>query len=141
MKLTSTIRLKPDFLYIAPLLNLVLLLLIFFLLNSSMVVRSGITVTLPESNSALQLMQDPDFVTLTIGKPGKILFNRDEQTTWENLGEKIRASTSKSRHVIINADPMVPHGEVIRAQNVILETGREVSIATKLPKLPTPSAK
>lgn len=132
MKLTSSIRLKPDLIFAVPLLNLVLLLYIFFLLNSTVGMGPGIgVIELPESNSVLRPMQDPDFVTITSNE--KLHFNRDV-ATWENLRYKVRDSTPKCNHVIINADAMVPHGVVVRLQKIILEAGREVSVATRLAK-------
>lgn len=135
MKLSSSIRLKPDLLYVAPLLNLVLLLLIFFLLNSTLIVKSGISVTLPESSSAIRTLPelDPDVITMTVGPEPAIYFNRD-LVNWETLPEKIRSSTAKSRHVIINADPMIAYGQVMKAQNLVLESGRQLSLGTRLPE-------
>jgi biopolymer transport protein ExbD len=129
MKLETSLRLKPDLLYVAPLLNLVFLLLIFFLLNSTMVVKSGIQVDLPHSSSALRNMDDADIVTLTAGPEPKIYFNRDE-TTWVELPQRIRQSPSKSRQVIIHADALVAHGQVVRAQDIILAEGRGANLAT-----------
>jgi biopolymer transport protein ExbD len=48
MKLHSTIRIRPDFLYLAPLLNVVLLLMVFFLLNSQEIAIGDLAARLTE---------------------------------------------------------------------------------------------
>ena len=58
MKLVSHLPPSGPALYVAPLLNTVLLLLIFFLLGSSFIVRSGVNVSLPESASRLSGFED-----------------------------------------------------------------------------------
>jgi biopolymer transport protein ExbD len=65
MKLQSTLKLRPDFLFVAPLLNVVLLLLIFFLVTSSLVVQGGVRVELPISASTLRSMDHAHVLTVT----------------------------------------------------------------------------
>ena len=75
MKLQSSIRIRPDFLYLAPLLNVVLLLMVFFPLNSSLVVRSGIRVDLPVSGSSLKQVERAHVVTITAEDSPRVLLN------------------------------------------------------------------
>jgi hypothetical protein len=53
MKLESNLPKQSPWLYTAPLLNTILLLLVYFLFTSDFVVQSGITVEPPQSNSRL----------------------------------------------------------------------------------------
>ena len=53
MKLVSHLPKQSPWLYITPLLNAILLLLVYFLFSSGFVVQSGITVEMPRSSSRL----------------------------------------------------------------------------------------
>jgi biopolymer transport protein ExbD len=131
MKLTSNIRLRPDHLYAVPLLNLVLLLLLYFILNSSLVIRSGVQVQLPASASALPPLGEADVLTITAGVDSKLYYNKEE-VTWENLPQRLKKASGESRHVILFADELVSSGMVIRAQDMLFQQGRIVHWATKL---------
>jgi len=54
MKLESTIAERAGFLYITPLFDSVLLVLVFFIFSSNIVSKSGVAVALPTSNSIVK---------------------------------------------------------------------------------------
>ena len=131
MKLQSTLTLRPDFLYLAPLLNIVLLLLIFFLLNSNLVVRSGIRVELPVSQSSLKPVQRAHIVTITAGETPSIWLN-DKAVFSGDLAVALQALKNETRFVVVNADQAVPHGIVQRVQNAVLAAGCELAMGTQV---------
>ena len=131
MKLHSTLTLRPDFLYVAPLLNGVMLLLIFFLLNSNLVVRSGIRVELPISQSSLKPVERAHVITLTAGEHPSIWLN-DRVVFSGDLAAALEAVKSESRYVVVNADQAVPYGLVQRVQNVVLAAGCDLAMGTQL---------
>lgn len=109
MKLESTIRVRPDFLYLAPLLNVVLLLMVFFLLNSNLVVRSGIRVDLPPSGSSVKVSEHAHIVTITGDNESRVLLN-DEEVSVGDLAAKLEGMKKVSRDVVMNADSHAPVG-------------------------------
>ena len=117
--------------YLAPLLNIVLLLLIFFLLNSNLVVRSGIRVELPVSASSLKLVERAHVVTLTAGEHPAIWLN-DREVYSGDLAAALEAIKAESRDVVVNADQAVPHGLVQRVQNAVLAAGCDLAMGTQL---------
>jgi biopolymer transport protein ExbD len=131
MKLQSTLTLRPDFLYLAPLLNIVLLLLIFFLLNSNLVVRSGIRVDLPTSQSSLKAVERAHIVTITAGATPSVWLD-DKPVFTGDLAAALVAVKSETRYVVVNADQAVPHGMVQRVQNAVLAAGCELAMGTQI---------
>ena len=131
MKLQSTLTLRPDFLYLAPLLNIVLLLLIFFLLNSTLVVRSGIRVQLPVSQSSLKLVERAHIITIQAGDSPSVWLN-DKPIFTGDLAAALEAVKSETRNVVVNADQAVPHGMVQRVQNAVLAAGCELAMGTQV---------
>ena len=131
MKLQSTLTLRPDFLYLAPLLNIVLLLLIFFLLNSTLVVRSGIRVQLPVSQSSLKLVERAHIITIQAGDTPSVWLN-DKPIFTGDLAAALEAVKSETRNVVVNADQAVPHGMVQRVQNAVLAAGCDLAMGTRV---------
>ena len=131
MKLQSTFTLRPDFLYLAPLLNIVLLLLIFFLLNSTLVVRSGIRVQLPVSQSSLKLVERAHIITIQAGDTPSVWLN-DKPIFTGDLAAALEAVKSETRNVVVNADQAVPHGIVQRVQNAVLAAGCDLAMGTQV---------
>jgi biopolymer transport protein ExbD len=131
MKLQSTLTLRPDFLYLAPLLNIVLLILIFFLLNSNLVVRSGIRVELPVSSSSLKPVERAHMVTITSGDTPSVWLD-DKPVFTGDLTSALEAVKSETRYVVVNADQAVPHGMVQRVQNAVLAAGCELAMGTQV---------
>jgi len=122
MKLESTIRVRPDLLYIAPLLNVVLLLMVFFLLNSNLVMRSGIRVDLPPSGSRIQVNEHAHIVTITGDKEARVLLNNLEISPGD-LTARLAELTKVSRDVVINADSHAPMGLFWRIVEQIQNAG------------------
>ena len=131
MKLESTIRVRPDFLYLAPLLNVVLLLMVFFLLNSSLVVRSGYRVDLPVSGSSLKLIERAHIITITAETTPRILLN-SEETAIGDLAAKLVTMKKESRYVIVNADSSIAHGLWQRVINEITAAGCDPVSGTRV---------
>lgn len=130
MKLESTIRVRPDFLYLAPLLNVVLLLMVFFLLNSSLVVRSGYRVDLPVSGSSLKLIERAHIITITAETTPRILLNSEEIAVGD-LAAKLVAMKKESPSVIVNADSTAANGLLWRVVHEVVAAGCYAQIATR----------
>lgn len=133
MKLESQLPKQSPWLYTVPLLNTILLLLVFFLLNSNFVVLSGIKVDKPQSNSRLTGFDRAHIITIPAGLENQLYFDGVRTSTGE-LREKLKASREGERRAIIHGDKEAPHGRVIEIGNIALELGYEVAYSTVPPK-------
>lgn len=124
-------RKKPESdLNMTPLIDMVFLLLIFFILSSHFVSSRGFNIKLPESKHAPSQKQDKNIIF--IKKDGEIYLN-NEKVQLDNLTENLKASISRSgsRAVVIKADEKVDLGLAVKimdaakqaeAQNLIIAT-------------------
>ena len=117
-------------LYTAPLMDVIMLLIIFFLFGSSFVLKSGIGVTLPKSGSVLPPAEDAHIVTLIPGRSGDFYFN-DQRITLEELPEVLEEAIKRSDDVILLSDETIDYGVVMEVSSIILRYGFNLSQATQ----------
>lgn len=131
MKLESTLPTRAAFLYSAPVLDVVLLLLIFFLLSSSFILKSGISVEVPFSQSSLPPIDRSHVITLAPGQNLRVYFNED-RVTIDELSEELekRAANNKVHQVIIRADQSASFGQVVEISTLVLRNGYDLVYAT-----------
>jgi len=132
MKLESHLPRQSPWLYIAPFLTAMLLILIYFLLSSGFVVRSGVTIKSPESSSRLVGFESAHIVTLAPGDPVRVFFDGRSVSPTE-LGTLLDGLPHSNRHILIQADRRVPFGQVMEVSQVVLRRHFEVAYATNLP--------
>ena len=132
MKLESTLHSRRSLLHFASLLDIVFLLLFFFLLSSDAVVRSGIAVTTPRSWSALHSAAGADVITISTGNPPQIFFN-DRLVDIEELEHELREETGKEgpKQVVLRADQSAHFGQVIKICNIVASAGYSPILATR----------
>ncbi len=124
MKLESTLRSGRGFLHFASLLDILFLVLLFFLLSSNAVVRSGIAVSVPQSRSALEAAASADIITLSGGNPSQILFNDRLVTTGELENELAEGPGARGiGQVVLRADLAAPYGQVIKFSKILVGNG------------------
>jgi biopolymer transport protein ExbD len=130
MKLESYLPKQSPWLYITPLLNAILLLLVYFLFSSSFVVQSGIRVEKPRSTSRLTGFDRAHIITLAPGNEAPIYLD-GQRVSLDELREKIEAQGREGeRRVILHADRHTPAGRLIEVSNVALDLGFEVAYST-----------
>jgi len=124
-------RKKPESdLNMTPLIDMVFLLLIFFVLSSHFVSNRGFNIKLPESKHAPSQKQDKNIIF--IKEDGDIFLN-DVKVQLSNLAESLKVSINKtgSRMVVIKADEKVDLGLAVKvmdaakqaeAQNLVIAT-------------------
>ncbi|MEM6915206.1 MAG: biopolymer transporter ExbD [Verrucomicrobiota bacterium] len=130
MKLESTLGDRSGMLYTSPLIDVVLLLMIFFLFGSNLVLKSGVDISLPRSSSALPSAQDAHIIMLIPGKNSEIFFN-EERIDLSLLDEKLEEGEKRSRQVILLGDESISYGVVMNVSRFILNRGFELSFATQ----------
>lgn len=106
-----------------PLIDVVLLLLIFFILSSRFIFQSVVTVNLPPAITPEVEAQANNTVILT--RSGLIFFDgRKVNQEGLNFGLELALSKGRNPLVIIKADEGVPYSQVVR----IMELARKVGI-------------
>jgi len=128
MKLESTLRPNSGLLYAAPLLDVLLLLLVFFLLSSNLVVRSGVPVDLPVSSSILPPVDKSHVITVLPGNAPRIYLN-EREIALSDLETYLDEAKPDRRHVIIMADRTAAFGVVMRISEVVTARGFELAFA------------
>ena len=92
MKLSLRQRTQPE-VNLTSLIDVVLLLLIFFMVSTSFVKQSQITISLPEAESAAIVEEVPDQIDIMITETGTYLVNGRELIN--NRAETIRNALQK----------------------------------------------
>ena len=132
MKLESTLRPGRGVLHFASLLDILFLVLLFFLLSSNAVVRSGIAVSVPQSRSALQAAASAEIITLSGGSSSQIFFN-DRLVTARELEHELADGSGDrgKKQVVLRADQSAPYGQVIKISNIVVGSGYSLILATR----------
>ena len=123
-------RRDPD-IGIAPLVDCVLLLLVFFLLTSSFSENRGLTIDLPDSATA-RAAENAN-IAIRVLETGEIVLE-GEPIPIGALATALRRVVARrgKRPVLIQADRRVPLGEVTKVIDSVRMAGLEtVSIATR----------
>ncbi len=113
------------------LLNLVLLVLLLVLFQSSFVLQPGVVVNLPSSPFVSGVPYSAFVVTVT--QDGLVFFD-DEQLTLDGLQAAFArmAFERPDSPLIIEADGRVQHSVIIRIYNMAMAVGvREILVATR----------
>ena len=131
MKLESTLSDRAGMLYTAPLMDVILLLIIFFLFGSNLVLKSGVEVNLPTSSSSLPSAEDAHIITLIPTDTAEFYFN-DERVDLARLETRLEEAIKRSDQVVILGDQAVDYGVVMEIAKLVLNAGFEVSFATKV---------
>jgi biopolymer transport protein ExbD len=123
---------------LTPLIDVVFLLLIFFMVTTTFNQQAELRVDLPEASAEEQSL-DVIPIEITIDPTGMYfvngtnLVNNEAKTLMQSL-QKI-VSDDKDRGVIIRADAATPHQAVITAMDTVARLGiTKLSIATSKPK-------
>jgi len=119
--------LKGD-LDIAPLIDCVFLLLIFFMLTSTFVKPAGIRVNLPRTVTA-DLLTEGKFVIVITGED--IVYYRDKAVSIEKLKQLLQKEKERTKGVLIKADKRASLGRIIQVWDMCRELGiQKLNIAT-----------
>ena len=127
MKFSRTIKVHKGYLDMTPLIDVVFLLLIFFMLSSSFILQSGIKVELPNAVSSESLKNTHTIITILQNKG---IYVNDKPVAMNNL-PKVLEDFSKDS-VIIQADGGVELDTVVSVWDICRRIGvKAINIATK----------
>lgn len=117
---------------IAPLIDVVLLLLIFFMLSSHFIMLPGLKIELPSAATAK--VEPEEEVIISITKEGALYLNGKE-TSLKSLPTLLKEKISKTQRkaVTLRADESIPLGFGVKVMDIARSVGVEhVIIATKI---------
>lgn len=117
---------------IAPLVDVVFLLVIFFAVSTTFLETSGLELELPSSTSTTE--REPQQLTVSLAADGSVSFD-GEIIGRKELGQQLRdrlADEGTSQKVVLQADEGTRHGDVVRVIDVIRTAGAAgISVAAR----------
>jgi biopolymer transport protein ExbD len=122
---------------LTPMVDVVFLLLIFFMISTTFVETPGISVKLPESSSQ-QRKQEVKEVKVYLSKDGRIFLGEQEVEQAE-LRRRLKAygGRTKTMTFLLLADKEALHGKVVALMDLAKETGFDkLAIATEYREKP-----
>jgi biopolymer transport protein ExbD len=120
---------------LTPLIDVVFLLLIFFMVSTTFDRHAKLKVELPEASATKQQQQQEEPIVLAIDAKGNYFIN-DRQlvnTTLDTLKIALRKTVADKKDVslVLRADAKTPHQSVVRAMDAASQLGlTRLSIAT-----------
>ena len=129
---------EPFEISLIPLVDVVLLLVVFFMLSTTFQKESAITVDLPEASPEVRDTQKKT-LEITIDARGDFYINQERvvNTQIETLKRAIGAAAGEARNMplLISADAKTPHQAVVTAMDAAGQLGFvHLSLATKKAK-------
>ena len=125
---------EPE-LNLTPLIDVVFLLLIFFMVSTTFERESEITIELPESSGEIK-QTEQKVIEISIDNQGRYFVNQrrikdTDIKTLKNALTIVRGD-EKEPKLIISADKMTPHQSVVRAMDAARQLGLvHLTFATK----------
>jgi biopolymer transport protein ExbD len=123
---------------LTPLIDVVFLLLIFFMVSTTFLRETQLKIDLPEAAGDLQEIEE-GFIEITVDQRGdyavndRLLVNNDMRTLIRALEDKL-AERQVTNRVIITADANATHQAVVRAMDAAGKVGlNRISITTRQP--------
>jgi biopolymer transport protein ExbD len=125
---------------ITSLIDVLFLLLIFFMVSSTFLEQPGIRLELPDARSAV-VTEQRDYI-LYVDPEGRMFLNEEEVDT-ETLGDRLKEALPAMREgaLILKADRRVPHGDIVRVMDISRQSGvRRLIIGTRPEEAAQPPA-
>jgi len=125
-----------------PMIDVVLVLLIFFIVTTTFTHETGININLPEANGEPAATADSKIITLLIDKQGNYFIATKENPEGQKLDpdslkQELRSVMGNSPQTpfVISADGKTPHQAVIKALDLASQVGfKHIAFATKEPE-------
>lgn len=113
---------------IAPLIDVVFLLLIFFMLTSNFIFQPGIRINLPRAITSDILSEENAVITITAEN---LIYHNGRLVTVKELSSALKRIASARRPVLIKADRKASLGRIVEVWDICRQEGiSRVNIAT-----------
>jgi biopolymer transport protein ExbD len=124
---------KSLILNLTSLIDVLFLLLIFFMISTTFLSQPAINLELPSAEHADAVRQTP--IVIHVDQHGRVYIN-DEPTELPLLGDalSIRLSDAAEKSVVLKADSRVSHGNVVRVLDIIKGSGVTKLIVSTQPE-------
>ncbi|MBZ0166082.1 MAG: biopolymer transporter ExbD [Candidatus Omnitrophica bacterium] len=106
---------------IAPLIDVIFQLLIFFLLSSSFTFQSGITVKLPKAVTSDVIKEENAIITIT---SENVTYLNGQIISTKELEDFVKNPEHKSRPILIKADRRASVGRIVDIWDLCRNNGR-----------------
>ena len=127
-RLKRRTEIKKGQLDIAPLIDVVFQLLIFFMLTSNFVLQPGIPVRLPKAITS-EIIGSENLVISVTGQD--LLYLNEKPITINELVSKLKEASKESKMVLLKADASSSLGRVVEIWDLCREYGiSQINIAT-----------
>ena len=133
MKLKRKSKVQETF-SMASMTDVIFLLLIFFMVTSTLVVPSALKVTLPQSS---QQASATPVTRITLDADQRYYISvgdsKDREVIFEDLSEILASTIAQNpdMYVALYADESVPYKEVVRVLNIAVENNYKMVLATR----------
>lgn len=123
--------LAGGFMDVAPWVDVVLLFILVFIIQSATLKKPGLQVQLPETRIAGTASYDAR--VLTVVREGVYFFD-DERVSWVALADRLRAAVaSPETELIIEADGATTHRALTDLYNLAVDAGwKKIVLATRV---------
>lgn len=132
MKLRRSPAPPAVLIFLAPGLQLALVLVVFLLLSMNFLLQPGVSVVLPKSPFVLSPQRSPRVVTIT-APPVSAIFYENQEVTEAQLRELLQGVKGRTQTIIIKADQRAFYEKISSVMNAALELGFPVVLATSEP--------
>lgn len=102
---------------ITPLIDVVFLLLIFFMLTTTFTDTQSIKVNLPQSQKT-EATEKPTSMTVSLNQAGEIFLDNKRLASPQALANEFKKRNDKSITLIIRADKQSQHGRVVEIMDI-----------------------
>ena len=128
MRFKRRIFLEKGKLDIAPLIDVIFLLLVFFMLTSSFIFQPGIKINLPKAITS-EVIQKENLIVII--KEDNSIFINERSVAEEELFSRLKIAAKESKPILIKADREASLGKVVEIWDVCRAEGIEkINIAT-----------
>ncbi len=111
---------------ITPLIDIVFLLLIFFMVSTTFEHQSELSIDLPQASGDEAQVGEKTVIDIAIDSKGTYYLDREKMADQQQLRQKLAqlSKTKKDPRVIISADKLTPHQAVM----TVLDIARQLDI-------------
>ena len=136
MRFRKDNELKQVEVNLTPLIDVVFLLLIFFMVSTTFDKQAQIEIKLPEAESSEVVEKDPEIIAIGVNAEGKYYVNNEEllKSDADTLKRMLikTAKNNKELPVVISADGKAPHQSVVTVLDVASQLGMtKMTFATR----------
>lgn len=128
MKFKRKVFLEKGRLDIAPLIDVIFLLLVFFMLTSSFIFQPGIKINLPKAVTSEVIQRENLIIVIT---DDSAVYVDETAVNYEELSSRLKIASMESKPILIKADRKAFLGKVVEIWDLCRAEGiQKINIAT-----------